>query len=1279
MSKVTLLWNLHGRRLRRNSGDCEQRKRRLTCERLEDRRVLSAGPYAPAAEVGGSTAIHQHDPAIVAWAAGWRDYVPGQDVDVDWQTPERALGAATGDSLDIVSLGRGGQITLTFDHPIRDGSGADFVVFENGFADGFVELGYVEVSSNGEDFFRFPNDSATASPVGPGGALDPTNLYGLASKYRVGWGTPFDLEDLVGVSPLLDVESITAVKIVDIPGDGTALDSDGDPIFDPFPTTGSAGLDLEAVGVLNSNTAPIESTLGLEVLGASLPAEGHWNGPAANGVQRPGLDGGPVVVGEFESEGVFFNNVFSPSFGSWTGWSYSNTTDTTTPGFTNQYSAIAGQGAGSSNTYAVAFRDTREGVVWEDTYPLPTISMAPNLSGTTFQSVSITNTTYAALAMRNGDPFAKKFGGVAGDDPDWFLLTIEGKDDEGLSTGTLEFYLADYRFADNSQDYIVEDWAVVDLSSLQDATSLEFKVTSSDVGTFGINTPAFFALDNLVLAEENRHLAVSVDRGTLAEAAAPVTSRFEDLGFSLDEESFWNGSDGAGGFVSDRLEFNNDYNATFAAWQGWAYSNRTDTTIPGFANQYSALAGGGALNSTTYGVSFAGGVVPTVSLSDVNSGLEFQSLMVTNTTYAGLSMLLGDPFAKKFGGTDGSEPDWFRLTVEGFNLGDQSVGAVEFYLADYRFADSADDYIVDDWRVVDLSGLDGAVRLSFSLDSSDVGMFGMNTPAFFAVDNIVLSDTPSSMATVTRSTTDLTHPLSVRLMSDDLTELSVPATVEIPANERTVQFPIYVVDDMVRDGVQTATITATADGYVDGAKFVVVTDDDDPLLVSSFEPTSSGFVVEFGSDLEPEALQLFGSEPVPDAVLVGQATGPVAGSLWVTPSARGVTFLKTGGPLLPDTYTVTLRSAASGFKSPAGIPLDGDGNGQPGGHFENTFTVSAPEAGNVTVSIPDFVRGPGQVVNIPANQTNGLPVSVSNGAGIRNVAFQISFDPDLLEVTGVTVADGMPVGATAALNVAAAGRVEVTFSSPLELPASSTTLVMLQASVPAADATEIYRSSGLLDIHDVSIRDAADNSLPTTADDGWHAVTFFGDVSGNGRINAADASLVARLVANLETGLPVSLVTDPVLVGDVSGNSRVNAFDASLVAQVAALISVPTIPPIPDGVVIATDVLAGLSPRVAVGREPPAGASDVTVPSAGNRRPDRSDSDAAPQRDRLSFAGRPDYFAPATAGSGASQPELSGEEERLAWLADQALADLLGVWMTEKLGQKDGVASDLLE
>ncbi len=216
-----------------------------------------AGPYAPPAGQSGSTAIYKDDAAFVAWADDYQDYIFGTNVDAIWRTPENALGKAqgvvgSGDGAvhNIVSLGDFGEITLTFSRPIADGDGADFAVFENSLNDMFLELAWVEVSSDGVNFFRFSNDSLTAGAVGAYGVVDATDINGLAGKYRQSYGTPFDLAELEGIEGL-NIHGILYVRIVDVVGDGTCLDSSGDPIYDPYPTWGSGGFDLDAVGVIN--------------------------------------------------------------------------------------------------------------------------------------------------------------------------------------------------------------------------------------------------------------------------------------------------------------------------------------------------------------------------------------------------------------------------------------------------------------------------------------------------------------------------------------------------------------------------------------------------------------------------------------------------------------------------------------------------------------------------------------------------------------------------------------------------------------------------------------------------------------------------------------------------------------------------------------------------------------------------------------------------------------------------------------------------------------------
>lgn len=231
--------------------------------------------------------------------------------------------------------------------------------------------------------------------------------------------------------------------------------------------------------------------------------------------------------------------------------------------------------------------------------------------------------------------------------------------------------------------------------------------------------------------------------------SAQTTVDFEGFGLSAGE--FLNGSDGSGGFSSGNVFLPNSYNEAFGAWSGWAISATTDTETPGFTNQYSAYAGGGYDGSTAYAVAFTGSMGSVIELDGDAAGGVVEGLYVTNNTYAALSMLNGDMFTKKFGGETGDDPDYFLLTVKKYLDGALSTDSVNFYLADYRFEDNSQDYIVEDWAYLDLSGLGNADSLLFTLSSTDNGQFGMNTPAYFCIDHLTTADMVSRTNTLPAS------------------------------------------------------------------------------------------------------------------------------------------------------------------------------------------------------------------------------------------------------------------------------------------------------------------------------------------------------------------------------------------------------------------------------------------------------------------------------------------------------------------------------------------------
>ncbi len=436
--------------------------------------------------------------------------------------PENALGSATGSSADTVSLGDGGHITLRMRPPLFDAIGDDFAVYENGFysVDGlFGELAFVEVSSNGVDFARFPAQTLAMTPVPSFGTLDPDLYANLAGDQPAGLGAGFDLAELethaLVLSGALALARVRYVRVVDAIGDGSTQDSLGAPIYDPYPTPfPTGGFDLDAVGALHAVELPVGFAAllasfgvlllagGLRLRGA-LPARallallalcGH---AAPAGAASAGFDdtaallglgsesfyNGADAAGGFASGGVSFENLYDPGFGVWSGFAVSNTTDTTTPGFGNQYSAIPGSGAAGTAAYGVSF------VFGE--------AVARFASDVDLVGAFFTNTTYAFLTLRDGDFFTDPFGGPSGGEPDLFRLRVLGYDSSDALVGEVELALADYRSPDASGDFILETWTWLDLTPLRGVRALHFQLDSTDVGPFGSNTPAYFGIDEL--------------------------------------------------------------------------------------------------------------------------------------------------------------------------------------------------------------------------------------------------------------------------------------------------------------------------------------------------------------------------------------------------------------------------------------------------------------------------------------------------------------------------------------------------------------------------------------------------------------------------------------------------------------------------------------------------------------------------------------------------------------------------------------------------------------
>ncbi len=215
---------------------------------------------------------------------------------------------------------------------------------------------------------------------------------------------------------------------------------------------------------------------------------------------------------------------------------------------------------------------------------------------------------------------------------------------------------------------------------------------------------------------------------TAASSTQALVVDFDDN--TLAADTFFNPA-AAASFTSQGVNFDHAWNFG-CCWGNFTYSNRTDTTTAGFTNDRSAITGDGAgAGQDNYGVSFGGG-----AYIDFGQSTLVNSAELTNTTYAYLSMLNGDGFAKQF-----EAGDFFRLTINGLDSGGGIISSVLFSLAE-----GTD--LVDEWTFVDLSALGSVHGLSFDYSSSDVGQFGINTPTYFAIDNIDIQPVPAPGALI---------------------------------------------------------------------------------------------------------------------------------------------------------------------------------------------------------------------------------------------------------------------------------------------------------------------------------------------------------------------------------------------------------------------------------------------------------------------------------------------------------------------------------------------------
>ncbi|WP_291986182.1 PA14 domain-containing protein [Luteitalea sp.] len=390
----------------------------------------------------------------------------------------------------------------------------------------------------------------------------------------------------------------------------------------------------------------------------------------------------------------------------------------------------------------------------------------------------------------------------------------------------------------------------------------------------------------------------------------------------------------------------------------------------------------------------------------------------------------------------------------------------------------------------------------------------------------------------------------------------------------------------------TFTVTATAfdaDGsYV--AAPVLATVAPDFLSVTSLEQDVSGFHLRFDRAFDQGGVNLYraASAPAlgaPDVTLVGTSTGNVRGSIVFDEDGMGLRFVRTGQPLAADSYTVTVRSGGDAFRDAVGA-LDGNGDGTAGDNFVGGFVVAASSAPRL--SIPDFARGPGQPVNLPATGL-GIPVTLANGAGVDSLAFDLRYDPEILNVTAALPGVGLPVGALLASHSPSAGVLRVELTGLSGLGAGATALVNLQAEV-RIDAG--YGAKQILDLSNFTYNGGSGTGV---ADDGMHVNAYVGDATANRGYSSLDVQRLQRVVVGLDTGFAAFPNLDPAILGDTSGNGAFTSLDVLRMQQRVVGLPQTSIPPLPVPP-LPLAVFSGADPLLHIGSAQALAGERVSVP-----------------------------------------------------------------------------------
>lgn len=349
-----------------------------------------------------------------------------------------------------------------------------------------------------------------------------------------------------------------------------------------------------------------------------------------------------------------------------------------------------------------------------------------------------------------------------------------------------------------------------------------------------------------------------------------------------------------------------------------------------------------------------------------------------------------------------------------------------------------------------------------------------------------------------------------------------------------------------------------------------------PLRVTAFEQHAWGFGLRFNDVVDASRFNLYGGNP--DLVVTGARVGSVRGSVVFDADRRGLQWVRTGATLEPDRYTVTLRGADEALVNARRGALDGDGDGVPGGNYGATLDAATVPA--VRLRLPDFARGPGQVVQVP-HTAAGLPVTLVTDGSARSLGFRLLVDASVMTVSELRAGSGLPAGATVDV-VAVAGGFDVTITSPEPIAAGSRQVLEVRGAI---QASATLGSAGVLRLEQLVVDGV---SKPTASDAAVLYVGYTGDIDGNGLYETADVTRLQRLVVRLDTWIPEADDIDATVIADVDADGAVTSRDAAFVLQRRVLAATPMIPALAPVLAAALAVTGpALSPLAAAGSAGP--------------------------------------------------------------------------------------------